>query len=385
MKNLKVIFAIFYLISLFSCNNGTAQDTTVVVPPAAKLSNEKIQVAILLDASNSMDGLIEQAKSRLWNIINTLTTLKYEGKEPGIEIALYMYGNDGLSVSTNFIRQVTPFTSDLDLISEKLFAITTNGGSEYCGAVIEQAVKKLDWGRERNNMKLIYIAGNEPFTQGSISYKEAISEAVSKDIYINTIHCGSCLEGEKGSWKDGADRGKGKYFCINSNEKVLYVVTPYDEQINNCNVRLNKTYIYYGSSGYSSFTNQSAQDMNAVSISTANATERVVSKSKSVYNNMSWDLVDKISADSTYIKNIDVKTLPKEYQNLNKEQLQDEIDKKTKERDDIQKEISQLSKKRMDYIASQTKTSNTQDDFGNAVNTSIMEVAKIKGYKVIGN
>ena len=385
MKNLKVIFAIFYLISLFSCNNGTAQDTTVVVPPAAKLSNEKIQVAILLDASNSMDGLIEQAKSRLWNIINTLTTLKYEGKEPGIEIALYMYGNDGLSVSTNFIRQVTPFTSDLDLISEKLFAITTNGGSEYCGAVIEQAVKKLDWGRERNNMKLIYIAGNEPFTQGSISYKEAISEAVSKDIYINTIHCGSCLEGEKGSWKDGADRGKGKYFCINSNEKVLYVVTPYDEQINNCNVRLNKTYIYYGSSGYSSFTNQSAQDMNAVSISTANATERVVSKSKSVYNNMSWDLVDKISADSTYIKNIDVKTLPKEYQNLNKEQLQDEIDKKTKERDDIQKEISQLSKKRMDYIASQTKTSNTQEDFGNAVNTSIMEVAKIKGYKVIGN
>lgn len=385
MKNLKVIFAILYLVSLFSCNNGTAQDTTVVVPPAAKLSNEKIQVAILLDASNSMDGLIEQAKSRLWNIINTLTTLKYEGKEPGIEIALYMYGNDGLSASTNFIRQVTPFTSDLDLISEKLFAITTNGGSEYCGAVIEQAVKKLDWGREKNNMKLIYIAGNEPFTQGSISYKEAISEAVSKDIYINTIHCGSCLEGEKGSWKDGADRGKGKYFCINSNEKVLYVVTPYDEQINNCNIRLNKTYIYYGSLGYTGYANQSAQDQNASSISSANVTERVVSKSKSVYNNMSWDLVDKISADSTYIKNVDIKTLPKEYQNLNKEQLQEEIDKKTKERDEIQKEISQLSKKRMDYIASQTKASNTKDDFGNAVNISIMEVAKIKGYKAIEN
>ena len=32
-----------------------------------------IQVAILLDTSGSMDGLIEQAKSRLWNIVNTLT------------------------------------------------------------------------------------------------------------------------------------------------------------------------------------------------------------------------------------------------------------------------------------------------------------------------
>ncbi len=46
--------------------------------PAAK--ENKIQVALLLDTSNSMDGLIDQAKSRLWNIVNTLTTLKYNGK-----------------------------------------------------------------------------------------------------------------------------------------------------------------------------------------------------------------------------------------------------------------------------------------------------------------
>ena len=75
-------------------------------------SNTKIQVALLLDTSNSMDGLIEQAKSRLWNIVNTLTTLKYEGKNPKIEIALYEYGNDGLSSSSNYIRQVTSLSTD---------------------------------------------------------------------------------------------------------------------------------------------------------------------------------------------------------------------------------------------------------------------------------
>ena len=32
--------------------------------------NTKIQVALLLDTSNSMDGLIDQAKS-LWDIVNT--------------------------------------------------------------------------------------------------------------------------------------------------------------------------------------------------------------------------------------------------------------------------------------------------------------------------
>lgn len=62
-----------------------------------KDNTTKIQVALLLDTSSSMDGLIEQAKSRLWNIVNTLTTLKYNGKAPQIEIALYEYGNDGIS------------------------------------------------------------------------------------------------------------------------------------------------------------------------------------------------------------------------------------------------------------------------------------------------
>lgn len=31
-----------------------------------------MQMAILLDTSNSMDGLIEQAKSQLWKIVNEL-------------------------------------------------------------------------------------------------------------------------------------------------------------------------------------------------------------------------------------------------------------------------------------------------------------------------
>ena len=93
--------------------------------PTNDVAENTIQVAILLDTSSSMDGLIDQAKSRLWNIVNTLTTLKYNGKAPKIEIALYEYGNDGIS-DKNWIRKVTPLTQDLDLISEKLFALRTN-------------------------------------------------------------------------------------------------------------------------------------------------------------------------------------------------------------------------------------------------------------------
>ncbi len=152
----------------------TANDDAAIPQSREVADNTRVQVALLLDTSNSMDGLIDQAKSRLWNIINTLTTLKYNGKPPRVEIALYEYGNSGLSESSGYIRQVTPMTTDLDLVSEQLFSLRTNGGDEYCGAVIEEALNKLDWGTAKADMRLIYISGNEPFDQGKVNYKKKL-------------------------------------------------------------------------------------------------------------------------------------------------------------------------------------------------------------------
>ncbi len=390
MKNLVLTFALLTSMVMFSCEKkiNTAAIATNTSgknsqQPEETTAKGTIQVALLLDTSNSMDGLIEQAKSRLWNIVNTLTTLKYEGKTPDIEIALYEYGNDGLSRASNFIRQVTPLTNDLDLISEKLFALRTNGGSEYCGAVIQDASQKLTWKDGMQNMKLIYIAGNEPFTQGSINYKEAIADALKKGIYINTIHCGGYEEGIRGLWKDGADVGQGKYFNIDSNAKVRYIVTPYDDQISQCNVRLNKTYIGYGSKGAEKKMAQEEQDANAQSISGANYAERAVSKSKAVYKNESWDLVDKAKNDSKALDNLKKEELPAELKNKSKEEIKTIVTQKTKERETIQKEMDELSKKRQAYIDAESKKTKSQDDLGNAITTSIHSVAKTKGYVVV--
>lgn len=366
-----------------SCNSSNAKpikDETNEKPKTSE--NNKIQVALLLDTSNSMDGLIDQAKSRLWNIVNTLTTLKYSGKTPDIEIALYEYGNDGLTQQSNYIRQVTPLTTDLDLISEKLFALRTNGGNEYCGAVIQDATQKLQWGAANSNMKLIYIAGNEAFNQGGINYKEAISDAMKNDIYVNTIFCGSSMEGINTFWKDGADYGKGKYFNIDSNLSVQYVSTPYDDQISKCNVKINTTYIGYGAKGSSKKMNQEAQDKNAQKVSSANYAERAVSKSKAVYKNESWDLVDRVKEDPKAIAKIKKEELPAELQNKSEAEVEVIVTQKAKERETIQKEIGDLAKKRQQYIDAESKKTKSKDDLGNAINTSIVALAKAKGYSV---
>ncbi|MFV0536382.1 MAG: vWA domain-containing protein [Dysgonomonas sp.] len=375
-------FMVLPLISTSTTVKGQKQ----VAPSSRLLSRKpqaaKIQVAILLDTSSSMDGLIEQAKSRLWNIVNTLTTLKYNGHTPQIEIALYEYGNNGIKTN-DYIRQVMPLSSDLDLLSEKLFALATWGGSEYCGAVIDKAVKRLDWGNNDADMKLIYIAGNEPFTQGSISYKAAIANALENDIYINTIHCGDANSGINGMWRDGAIRGKGKFFNINHNAKVRYIDTPYDDRISICNQKLNETYISYGAAGFYRFENQAKQDANAMSISKSNYAERAVSKTKAVYDNSSWDLVDLAKNNTGALKEIKQSDLPKELQNKSTEELQKAIAEKEVERANIQKEINELAKKRQEYIDEQVKKGDSAgDDLGKAINESVLAFANKKGYIV---
>lgn len=357
---------------------------TSLIPVNSTVKDNKIQVALLLDTSNSMDGLIDQAKSRLWNIVNTLTTLKYNGKAPEIEIALYEYGNDGIR-DENYIRQVTPLTQDLDLVSEKLFALRTNGGSEYCGAVIRDASANLNWDGNEKSMKLIYIAGNEAFDQGKINYKDVVSKAKAKNIYTNTIFCGSREEGIQTFWQNGASLGGGKYFNIDSDRKVLYIETPYDIRISECNAKLNDTYIYYGNHGSEYRLKQITQDKNAEAQSASNLVERTVAKSKkNAYKNDHWDLVDKAEKDAGFIANVKESELPAELKGKSKEEIQKTIAAKSAARDKIQKEIEELSKKRQTYIDSEIKKRGTDDsdDLGKAIESSIVELAKKNGYSL---
>lgn len=126
MKTLLKLLIITLTISNFTCNANNVK----AKPPKP---DQKIKVALLLDTSNSMDGLINQAKTQLWEIVNELSYAKCGTRQPDLEIALYEYGNDGLEQSDGFIRQVLDFSEDLDEISKKLFSLRTNGGSEYCG------------------------------------------------------------------------------------------------------------------------------------------------------------------------------------------------------------------------------------------------------------
>ncbi len=370
MRNLIVIISIVLSINLFA---GEV---------VKKVEQPKIQMAILLDTSNSMDGLINQAKSQLWKIVNEFATSKKDGISPKLEVALFEYGKSTLSAESGYVKMIVPLTEDLDKISEELFALKTMGGDEYCGKVIKDAVDHLSWSKSDKDLKLIFIAGNEPFDQGNVSYKTSCKDAISKSIVVNTIHCGSYDEGVRTFWKDGADIADGKYVNIDSNYVQKYIEAPQDKEIAKLGQEINKTYIGYGESSKTAMARQEAQDSNAAGASSESMVQRSVFKSKAQYSNSSWDLVDAKKSGKDVSKMSD-EELPEEMKKMDKKERVVYVEKKKIERETIQKKIDELGKEREKYLAKKRAEEDKKDK--NSLDTAIIDVVHVlgakKGYK----
>lgn len=342
---------------------------------------KKVQVAILFDTSNSMDGLINQARSRIWNIINTLGKLQYEGVRPTMEIALYEYGNSSLKAEDKYIRRLNGFSSDLDKISSSLFALSTNGGNEFCGSVILSSIDELNWSEYKEDIRLVYIAGNEPFNQGADNYIDVLKKAKDNDIFVNTIYCGPYAKGVEELWLSGAEEGRGKYFNIDSDKKIKHIATPYDDTIRKLNQRLNSTYVSYGRIGKEKKEMQLAEDANAEEMAPSSAVERTVSKSSGYYSNASWDLVDQVGNDRKKLEDIPKDQLPTQMKDKSTEENFIYLKEMSEKRKAIQDEVQELADKRGEFIKEKMKeTSDKSDDFGKAVEESIKMFALSKNY-----
>ena len=342
MKQL-TIFLISFLISFTILGNKAA--------PNSKSESNVVQIAILLDTSNSMDGLIDQAKQQLWKIVNEMARSKREMEPINLYVALYEYGNDNLSPDEGYVRLISPLTNDLDKISEELFNLRTNGGSEFCGTVVAEAVKDLKWTGDSNELKVIFIAGNEPFDQGNIDYRKSCKDAISQGIIINTIFCGDYDEGVETFWKNGADISDGKYMNIDQNQVIVHVDAPQDEELIELGSKLNETYIAYGYYGDDFKKRQQTQDENAGELAPNVLVERSVTKGSGQYKNESWDLVDADKEGTVNIEDIEEEQLPEEMKNMTVKERKAYVEEKAKERGKIQKRINVLSEERRKYIA----------------------------------
>lgn len=355
----------------------------VTETPVKETRKPLVQIAILLDTSGSMEGLIEQAKSQLWKICNEFIKARQDGAAPEVQVALYEYGKSSLSLASGWIRQIQPLTTDLDKISEELFALRTNGGDEYCGWVIKCAVDELAWSPAADVYKAIFIAGNEPFTQGKVNYAEACKAAITRGIIVNTIHCGPETEGVNTKWKHGADLADGKYLVIDQNRAVVSIEAPQDKEIAKLGVELTKTYLAYGVAGKVSASRQVAQDANVAALAPASgaAVQRSVAKASANYQNSAWDLVDAAKDKNFEISKLKSEELPAAMQKMDAGERKAHIERNTQERAELQARIKQLNGEREQYVAQRLKEVTGTNTLDAVVISAVREQSAKRNFK----
>ena len=316
----------------------------------------QIQLAILLDTSSSMQGLINQARTQLWKIVNELATTKHDGQGPELQVALYEYGKNSIPKEKGYLRQIIPLSDDLDKLSEQLFSLTTNGGHEYCGQVIATATKELKWSKSDAALKLIFIAGNEPFSQGSVNYKEACAAAIAKGITVNTIFCGPETAGIQTGWQDGAYLADGSFMSINQNQQVATIKTPYDQKLALLSAEVNRTYLFLGKETVrrENRAKQVAADKAAAGAAPAAAAERAQFKASRLYR-AAGELLDSLKSGTIKLETLEETKLPKQLQGKSLEEKKTLVKELTADRAKIQNEIQKLSEQRKQYIADQQK------------------------------
>jgi hypothetical protein len=345
-------------------------------PPVPDAPRRDVDLVIALDVSGSMEGLIESAKQRLWDITNELAQAR---PVPALRVAILSYGNPNYGEQSGYVHVDLPFTANLDAVNATLFAFQTDGGDEFVARAIQTSLDTLQWSQDPDALQIVFVAGNESAEQDpQIGIGHATAAAARRGIVVNTIYCGSGNDADAPGWQRVAQNTNGLYASIDQNAAaVANIATPFDAKLATLNDELNSTYVAFGSAGMEGRANQLAQDANAAAMSPAAAASRAVAKAGALYRS-EWDIVDAVESGKD-LAEIPVAELPAEMQALEPAEREAFVREKAERRDELQQQIGALAGERSRYIADHAEES-AETGLDTAILDGIREVAATKGF-----
>lgn len=334
-----------------------------------------IQIALIIDTSNSMDGLIAAARTHLWRVVNELSLANKHNKSVKIQVGLIEYGKSTLPSYEGYLQILSPLTYELDSVSEALFSAHTNGGDEYAGKAIEEATRGMGWSSHPDDLKLIIIAGNESFQQGPMMYQDAISNAASKGIITNTVFCGPYDRGIRQYWKHGAQLGKGKYMNINPDKEIITIPTPFDDEITRLGEIIDETALALTETGKSKIERSDKLDELSLNMSKSVMADRAIYKSSSSDLSASWDVTALAENDfDTAVKEV-MEFHDKE--EMSESEASEMLKSRLETRLSAKKKLKTLQLQREKFLQEESKEN---ESFGSVISDAIKEQASKSGF-----
>ncbi len=364
---------------LFGLAASAIADDKTPAAPVASPEHRAIDMAICLDTSGSMEQLIDAARTKIWTIVSDLGTAK---PLPTLRVALLTFGNQGNAEADGWVKVELPFTEDLDAVSQRLFALSTNGGEEYVGRVVASATR-LGWNTDNESLKFIIVAGNESADQDTqVSFRSAVKEAISAGILVNSVYCGSPTDELAPAWREVATLADGQFAAIDMQNGTIHIATPFDDRLTELSTALNTTYLPFGADGTSAWANQRDQDLQASSVNSAVAAQRCMTKGGGLYSNSRWDLVDACEDTTMKLEDIPDSELPEAMRGKSIEEKRAIIAASKAKRTELQKQVTELGVQREKFVQEELAKQNVDasKSFDLALRQAIRSQASAKGF-----
>ena len=152
----------------------------------ASAKSQPIDIVYTLDLSGSTNGLIDDVRDNLWGMNNELNRL-YPSSQ--IRFAVVGYSRPSFGSKNQYVKVLSPFTSDIDNIATELYKLKPNieKGDQYVGAAIRASLDMLSWSNEKNAVKQIFLTGNGSVFLGAFDVVESCDLAKEKGISVNAL------------------------------------------------------------------------------------------------------------------------------------------------------------------------------------------------------
>ncbi len=353
---------------------------TVELPPG---QHPKIEVVFVLDTTSSMSGMIQAAKEKIWSIASSMASAQ---NAHDIKMGLIAFRDRG----DVYVTKVINLSSDLDSMNATLMDFKAEGGGdgpESVNQALYEAVNKITWSEDQQTYKVVFLVGDAPPHSdyaNDVQYGKSLQIADSKGIVVNAIQCGQ-QTATTNEWQQIAMLGKGRYFQVEQAGNAVAISTPYDKKLATLSSKLDDTRLYYGDKEKQKRQQNkvlAAKKLDKDASEQSRARRAIFNSSASGKNNFLGEdeLVDAISSGRVDLSSINQKYLPQAMQAMAPEKQQQLVSKKSKERDELKREIAELTEKRSLHINQELEAQGgAKDSLDEQIYATVRDQASKKG------
>jgi len=323
-----------------------------------------VEVAFVLDTTGSMSGLIENAKRKIWSIATSVVDANPDAE---VRMALVAYRDIG----DEFVTKKFELTTDIQGLYAELLKFRAAGGGDWPESVneaLDVAITKLNWSQEKEVRRIVFLVGDAPphmdYKQDR-KYPEVLKDAKARGIIVNAVQAGPARDTER-FWREIAQLGDGKYIPIPQDGGVALIIeTPYDRQILELQIRLNRTVLPYGKRAQQMKVQERLDNVAAAPQSTA--TDIAVYRSKirkADVVSTDGDLVSDTASGRVKLESVPDAELPYDLRKLAPAARKAEVERQAAERKSLDEKLAALVKQRDAYVLAerQKRPANAKKD-----------------------